>query len=191
MDKIIDRAAKKTKAVDLPEESERPKKKSKKSKKDKEEEEEIPQQEEVFDEKVEAKRKELKILMLNYPGVQVDKILEIQALISKMGNKEVVHYLDNFKIAVGLQSPMETPENVVGMIGIILQKYLDDPKIHGALINDVKLISSIEQIVPSLGDWLNIPLQVVHRIACHISNSKYGENSKTFDVIEKNKGTFD
>lgn len=190
MDKIIDRAAKKTKAIELPEESERPRKKSKKSKKH-EEEEVIPPPVEVFDEKVEAKRKELKILMLNYPSVQIEKILEIQALISKMGNKEVVHYLDNFKIAVGLQSPMETPENVVGMIGIILQRYYNDPNIHAALINDVKLISSIEQIVPSLGDWLNIPLQVVHRISCHISNAKYGENNKTFEVIEKNKGTFD
>jgi hypothetical protein len=191
MEKVIEKASRKSKADALPEESERPKKKSKKSKK--KEEEEIPPPEEIEvipDEKTEAKRKELKILMLNYPGVQLDKILEIQSFITKMDKNEVNYYLDNFKFAIGIK-PTDTSENIVGMIGILLQRQFGDPRIYQQITTDAKLLSSVEQIVPSFGEWLSIPLQIVHRVACHVCTMRYGENNMTPDTIEKNKTSFD
>lgn len=190
MEKVIEKASRKTKADALPEEKERPKKKSKKSK-HKDNEEPLPEEiVEIPDEKTEAKRKELKILMLNNPGVQLDKILEIQNFISQMNGKEINYYLDNFKFAIGI-NPTDTSENIIGMIGILLQRQFGDPTIYKNITTDAKLLSSFEQIVPSLGEWLSIPLQIVHRIACHICTMKYGESNSVIESIEKNKTSFD
>lgn len=176
MDAVIDEAVKKSKkrarSGDEPEKT----KKKRKRNEEKEEEEAILEIEPP-DPKLITARSELKLLLLKYPDTNIDRITKIEKELAVKSFEEVQQHIENVRIEIGLKSPTHDSENIVGLVGLFLQKYMGDYTIHQRLLNDELLLAAVEQCRPTLNHYFNTPLQVIHRVAGHISDVKFDQNN--------------
>lgn len=177
MSKVIDQAVER---VEKPKEKKRKRddsdgKSSKKRKVVEEEEEmveDVDENEKAMDE---LRRKELKRLVMKYPDVSLDKTREVDERIKAMTSEQVKEDLNNLKIEIGAQQPGETALSIVGFVGLMIQKYTGDKTVYERFTNDHELVSAVDQICPSIDDYLTVPLKIAHRVGAHLSSVAFDE----------------
>lgn len=153
--------------------------KKKHKKKEKREEEEITPVEielEGNTPEIQRARLELKNLMLKYPDADINDMIKIEETINQLNSDELKTYLRNLKIKIGLNSPNESSRSIIGLIGIFIQNYTGHPEIYERLSNDEALLSAVEHVVPSTFGELNLPLQIVYRVAGHLCDVIFKQN---------------
>jgi hypothetical protein len=160
------------------------KKKDKKKKKSKQAslEEEEDEAAEAFNSEQIAKdsmrRKELKKMMLKYPGLNITEVLKLSAQVDSMSPEEVTSYLECSKIQMGMQKPLATAESIVGLMGMVAQRWF--PKggnMYSRFMNDQQLIAAVDEYGPSLGDDITNPLQILVRACGHVSDAVFEQSN--------------
>jgi len=122
-------------------------------------------------------RKELKMILLKNPKIKLDEQLQMDDYINSLDISEIKVHLENAKIEIGLKSPINTAEELIGMVGIFLQRYYNNTTLHHRLINDTTLIAAVEQWVPLANDYLSVPLQIFHRVVGHVTDVHFNQSN--------------
>jgi hypothetical protein len=156
-----------------------PKKKRKvekqKKKKSKEEVEAIVVEERTDEDEI--RRKELKIILLKNPGLTIDDVDEIDARIAKMSNEEIKMSLESLKMKIHLKSPMSDSENLVDLMGLLIARFYKNGNFVHRLSKDTALLAAVDQYVPNLADYISGPLQILVRVAGHITDEQFQQNN--------------
>lgn len=164
-----------------------PKKKRKISKKKKKiliEEEETPTEaspesvERTEEEKLQ--RKELELLLLKNPTIDVSKVLDISSKVEKMTPEQVKIFLDAANTQLDLQCPFSSAENLITLGSLALQRLLGDNTLYSRCSSDTRLIAAVNSLVPSFSNYVGVRLEVLGRVATHVWDGKYNvtENNK-------------
>lgn len=122
------------------------------------------------------RRKELKILMLKHPNLNISKVLEIATKVAQMSSEDVATYLESSKIEMGLQRPLANAENIVGLMAMIAQRYVcNSPDLFCRFIEDTQLVAAVDEFAPSLGETITGPLSILVRACGHMSDAHFGQ----------------
>ena len=132
----------------------------------------------------ETLRRELKMLLLKNPQIDIKSTCEVDQQIDSMSIDQVRKIIENAKIEIGLLSPVNTAEEFLGTVGLILQKLTGNLTIHDRLVNDCTLISSIQQWIPLSVEKLSVPLQIFHRLVGHMTDIHFGTDVKKPPKLE-------
>lgn len=122
-------------------------------------------------------RKQLKLLLLKNPNLNVGEIMKTSERVNSMPIEEVKSYLEAAKIEMGLKKPLAVAENCVGLMALAVQRYLKTaPDLYRRLMQDTQLIAAVDEFAPNFGDSVNNPLQILVRLFGHISDVHYGQS---------------
>lgn len=122
-------------------------------------------------------RKQLKLLLLKNPNLNVGEIMKTSERVNSMPIEEVKSYLEAAKIEMGLKKPLAVAENCVGLIALGIQRYLKNaPDLYRRLMQDTQLIAAVDEFAPNFGDSVNNPLQILVRLFGHVSDVHYGQS---------------
>ena len=124
------------------------------------------------------RRKELKKMMLKYPGLNITEVLKLSAQVDSMSPEEVSSYLECSKIQMGMQKPLASAESIVGLMGMVAQRYF--PKggnMYSRFMSDQQLIAAVDEYGPSFGDDITNPLQILVRACGHISDAVFEQSN--------------
>lgn len=124
------------------------------------------------------RRKELKRMMLKYPGLNIEAILKLSSQVDEMDPKDVITHLECSKIQMGMQKPLASAESIVGLMGMAAQRYF--PKsgnLYSRFMSDQQLIAAVDEYGPSLGDDITNPLQILVRACGHISDAVFEQSN--------------
>ncbi len=155
-------------------------KKKRKEKKSEEEEEEKGQRTQIGEERTEEdeiRRKELKIILLKNPGLDIADVDLIDQQIAKMSNVEIKATLESLKMKIHLKSPISDSENIVGLIGLLLARMYKSGNIIKRIQADTALLAAVDQYAPNLADYISGPLQILVRLAGHITDEQFHQNN--------------
>lgn len=155
----------------------KPKKKKKKPREDSEEEDDS-EMTATMNAQDSMRRKELKKMMLKYPGLNITEVLKLSAQVDAMSPEEVASYLECSKIQMGMQKPLASAESIVGLMGMIAQRYF--PKggnMYSRFMSDQQLIAAVDEYGPSFGDDITNPLQIIVRACGHISDAVFDQSN--------------
>lgn len=177
MEEVIEEAVKKTKSNKRQNET-RKKDEEPPSKKKKTKHQDFPQEIPITKDdinRMNIARRELKILFLKYPALDITKTVEVDDFVDSLSAEELKKMLENMKVAIGQQNPSTNSETVLGPLALILQKLTGKKSIYKDIMEDTKLHAAFEQMLPCLEDYVSVPLQIVHRIGNHLANAVYDE----------------
>lgn len=157
----------------------KPKKKKKKPREDSEEEDEYDSEmTATINAQDSMRRKELKKMLLKYPGLDITGVLKLSAQVDAMSPEEVASYLECSKIQMGMRKPLASAESIVGLMGMIAQRYF--PKggnMYSRFMGDQQLIAAVDEFGPSFGDDITNPLQILVRTCGHISDAVFDQSN--------------
>lgn len=122
-------------------------------------------------------RKQLKILLLKNPNLNVAEVMKTSERVNSMPIEEVNSFLEAAKMEMGLKKPLAVAENCVGLIALAIQRYMKSaPDLYRRLMQDHQLIAAVDEFAPNFGDTVNNPLQILVRLFGHVSDVHYGQS---------------
>jgi len=190
MEKVIDRAVKEVRERPDNEDAKEPKQKkrkkesSSKKKKDRNDDiqtDDIEEAMAILQEPVksssehEIAKKELRNLHLRFPDIDVSQIAELRNKISQMTHDEVKTTIEDIKSTINQKT--NTSEHALGTIALILSKISGEPKLYDKIMKDDEILAAAEYLCPALEEYLSAPLQLVHKIAHHVSDLKFNKDN--------------
>lgn len=190
MEKVIDRAVKEARERPENEDAKEPKQKKRKKdsppKKKKNHDDDIPEDDieeamAILQEPIrpspehEIAKKELRNLHLRFPDIDVTQIAELRNKISQMTHDEVKTTIEDIKSTINQKS--NTSEHALGTLALILSKISGEPKLYDKIMKDDEILAAAEYLCPSLEEYLSAPLQLVHKIAHHVSDLKFNKDN--------------
>lgn len=166
--------------ADVSEEEERPRKKQKYNNHKKIGETLPPITKDDF----EIARKELKMIMLKNPNIDIEHVMRIHNEIMGLDQEELTTFLENAKIEIGLKNPNQNSHNIIALISLGLQRLTGNSSFYKRMMNDSTLIASLEHYFPDPSSYLSVPFQIVARVAGHLSDVTFNQNNFSPDLNE-------
>lgn len=123
------------------------------------------------------RRKELKLILLKHPKLEMKEVMELTERIANMSPEEVAVTLESAKIEIGLKSPMSSAISFVSMVGLLLGRYFKSPVLHQRIMSDTQLLVAVDNFMPTIGEGILGPLQAAVRTLGHITDIQFEQNN--------------
>lgn len=123
------------------------------------------------------RRKELKLILLKHPKLEMKEIMELTDRIANMSPEEVEVTLESAKIEIGLKSPMSSAISFVSMVGLLFGRYFKSPELHTRIMTDTQLLVAVDNFMPTVGEGILGPLQAAVRLLGHVTDIQFEQNN--------------
>ena len=92
-----------------------------------------------------------------------------------MTHEDVKTTIEDIKSTINQKT--NTSEHALGTVAIILSKLTGEPKLYDKIMKDDEILAAAEYLCPALEEYLSAPLQLVHKLAHHVSDLKFNKNN--------------
>lgn len=115
--------------------------------------------------------KELKQLLVDFPGLDIQSIALLDEQIKYLTTNEIAKQIDNIKLKIGLLHPYQNSKPIAGIMGLAISAKFDTPDIVEKMSEDKELLSALDHFFPSTQYFLTPLMKIVYRCSFHVSNA--------------------
>ena len=116
-------------------------------------------------------KRELKFLLSKYPTLQLDDVMKAHRDVSQLSIEELGVMIENIKIKVGLQTPNNNALSILAAISYLFERVYGKTDIYERMSHDSSLVLCIDDYCPDPTGTLGQPLQIIAKVASHITNT--------------------
>lgn len=128
--------------------------------------------------------KELKQLLVDFPGLDIQAIALLDEHIKYLTTSEIAKQIDNIKLKIGLLHPYQNSKPIAGLMGLAISAKFDTPKIVQEITEDKELLSALDHFFPSTQYFLTPLMKVVYRFSYHLSNAYAEAKTRNIGIMQ-------
>lgn len=128
--------------------------------------------------------KELKQLLVDFPGLDIKAIAMLDEHIKYLTTSEIAKQIDNIKLKIGLLHPYQNSKPIAGLMGLAISAKFDTPKIVQELTEDKELLSALDHFFPSTQYYLTPLMKVIYRFSYHLSNAYAEAKTRNIGIMQ-------
>lgn len=128
--------------------------------------------------------KELKQLLVDFPGLDIQAIALLDEHIKYLTTSEIAKQIDNIKLKIGLLHPYQNSKPIAGLMGLAISTKFNCPKIVQEITEDKELLSALDHFFPSTQYFLTPLMKVVYRFSYHLSNAYAEAKARNIGIMQ-------